>query len=150
MITTTVGGLLSTEIRMAIRAASEPIWLYVVRAEGTVLYVGRAVDPTVRLRNHLNPRWPRVSPLGEVILANAPESYDWTVELLTADDCRSLTAGQPDAFDLEVACIRLLRPCINTAHNPNRSPWPAGVAEAPHLPEYSPAERRRIADGVRW
>ena len=57
-------------------------YLYLVRDEEVVLYVGQALNPVERLESHIGLRWGRSKSLfGELFERSCPGSLDWRVEL---------------------------------------------------------------------
>lgn len=86
-------------------------WLYAISTDAVVLYVGQAVNPYRRLRQHFEPAdciaW-HGSQLTELARDNWDDAQQWRIEL-------TATAG--DLNRAEAALIRKLRPCLNRAHN---------------------------------
>lgn len=99
-------------------------WLYTVSAGTTALYVGQAVDPIPRLKEHfVQPGcipW-RGSALTELAHANWEAAQGWRIEL---------TAVAGDLNVAQAARIRSLRPCLNTQHNPHPSLIPQQLLAA--------------------
>jgi hypothetical protein len=63
-------------------------YIYLYRDGETVFYVGRSQSPLDRLMQHLalDDRG-YGSSLGDIILDNLPESWEWTIELYTLAEC---------------------------------------------------------------
>lgn len=87
-------------------------WVYAVYVNDIPLYVGQAVEPIRRLRQHFSPpgciAWHK-SPLTELARDNWDEALTWTIEL---------TEYEGDLNVAEADMIRALRPCLNGMHNP--------------------------------
>ncbi len=107
--------------------------LYVIRdpaqvdlfsAGGTIFYVGQASNPHNRLMIHLGLLWPGPSHVGDFIRDNAPTSGDWLFEQYTLEDCSQIVGRCRDVDEAEEALIKLYRPCLNTACNPDPTPLP--------------------------
>ena len=115
-------------------------YLYVVWDGKVVFYVGQGANVVDRLLSHLGEgSWGWTggdTPLGRLIMANLPESFDWTINLLTINDCASYLkkAGFSlcdDPFALhsnidlcEQALIGCLHPCLNGTYNDNPTRLP--------------------------
>jgi len=110
--------------------------VYVIRDGATVLYVGQSTrDVCDRILEHcglLRPSryYPFSDRLGAFILANAPNSRGWQVDLLTLTDCAPYVGQVFPAFkhydthDAETAAIMVLHPCLNCTHNDAGSSLP--------------------------
>jgi len=101
--------------------------IYVLYAGDTPLYVGKtALSAGVRLLDHV-----RSSDLvGQYYDANRPDSDNWQVAFVPMEERALLT--------VEKRMIGELRPCFNSAHNPNPRPLPAGVREFVSFAERCP------------
>lgn len=63
-------------------------YIYLYRDGETVFYVGRSQNPFGRLNQHLALEGPGYgSSLGDIILDNLPESWEWAFELYTLAEC---------------------------------------------------------------
>ena len=117
--------------------------LYLVREGETVFYVGQAKNTYNRLLAHLGMDGRSApSAIGQLILENVPVSDAWLFEEYTLEEgeafvtaYRATLPQQMQAFyrengsgydvDLaEDAMIKLYRPCLNTALNPDPTPLP--------------------------
>ncbi len=84
MIRTTVDDVLSGKI-----TAYGEHFLYIVWEGEHVLYVGRSIDPVIRLRAHVGLSWQgQPNYLGQWIARHLPQSASWRMELLTLTDCK--------------------------------------------------------------
>lgn len=77
--------------------------LYMIREGNTIFYVGQSVAPLNRIRDHVGMIGTYINiygldQLGECIYYNSSYSKNWTVELLTLDDCMEL------AMQYETCC----------------------------------------------
>jgi len=110
--------------------------VYVIRDDATVFYVGKSTrDVCDRILEHcglLRPSrsYPFSDRLGAFLLANAPNSHDWQVDLLTLTDCAPYVGQVFPAFKhydthyAETAAIMVLHPCLNCTHNDAGSSLP--------------------------
>ncbi|HZQ05401.1 MAG TPA: hypothetical protein VFD70_02390 [Anaerolineae bacterium] len=113
-----------------VKEGGETHYVYVVRADETVLYVGKSKRSAIeRLGEHLGIGGVMAcgvpsSQLGELITSNAPESHQWQVQLLTLEDCRPYVVKHLssvvrwDEDKAEIAVIQSLCPCLNRMYNP--------------------------------
>lgn len=154
MITTTLRELLSGDY-----VEPDGATVYVIRDGDVIFYVGRTTDAIgTRLWRHLvvpiakrAASWVN-SQLGRLVHANAPESGDWQVDLMSRRDCwpyvKALYPGFPDdswgrdlgAHCSEVAMIRALKPCLNVACNDNRRKPPDRYCSGEVERDSDPAE----------
>src|SRR5712692_7337424 len=92
------------------------------------------------------------SAIGQLILENAPVSGTWLFEEYTLEECETFVTayratlsehiqafyqelGNPYNVDLaEDAMIKLYRPCLNTAMNPDPLPLPERYQHPPENP----------------
>ena len=86
-------------------------YLYLVRDQEVILYIGQALNPVERLESHIGLRWRRSkSPFGELFERNRPGSLEWKVELYRLADCADLLAQyiMPElpSYTLAVVCGR--------------------------------------------
>jgi len=88
--------------------------VYLIYAEGVVLYVGKNVQITNRLRHgHKN----RNTPLWQAIQAELPASLEWDVRVETVEsDDPQLLQYRTRAREAEL--IRKHEPPLNVAYNP--------------------------------
>jgi hypothetical protein len=97
--------------------------IYLVRDRDVVFYVGRSTNCYRRLLEHccLGYGWQAgsLSPLGQLAADNAPDSYEWTVELHGV-----VRLGYDSADAAEVALIRERRPCLNRRNAVKHDPLP--------------------------
>ena len=113
--------------------------IYIVRDGEHVLYVGRAVDVVQRLHDHIE-KWAS-SAIGDVIHANAPQSLSWQVELMGAEECRSISISFAPLYEdllipisiesAERYMIRHYHPSLNTSNNPNPNRLPSHIKRYP-------------------
>ena len=97
MYNTTIGRALAGDID-AWRITDH--YLYVVREDITVFYVGQSMQPLTRLQDHLI----GMSALGNLILEHQPASYEWTYDLLRPAECSLLNDPEWSAWsDYEIA-----------------------------------------------
>jgi site-specific recombinase XerD len=129
MITITVGNVLGHAMPESYYRATHV--LYVVRDNSRILYVGQAEHESTqeRLLLHLAAnidatyRGQTLEPssLGTYVLANAPKSNDWQIDLLTLDDCQLLAQAAHSrrltVSDAEKFLIKSLAPELNRAFN---------------------------------
>lgn len=134
MRTRTIGEVLAQETDIA----PEDYAVYLVKADETVLYVGQSASTANRLLSHLgsNPSG-TYTQLGTCIQANRPASDMWAFEEYTLEDCREAVMQDREArkapfpnaplskYDAELTFIRLYRPCLNVAGNPDPTPLPS-------------------------
>jgi hypothetical protein len=127
-------------------------YLYLVRDEEIVLYIGQALNPVERLESHLGLRWRRSKSLfGEVFERNRPGSLTWRVILYQLADCADLLEQyiMPElpSYTLELyydparlkgsmtwaeqALIRHYQPCLNDRFNPTPTLLPERYKRAP-------------------
>jgi hypothetical protein len=117
--------------------------LYLIRDKKTVFYVGQAKNTYNRFLSHmgLDGRSGK-SHVGEFIIWNAPASGMWLFMQYTLEECREVvqqyrstlpelsrlfyenTGGHYGVDEAEEALIKLHRPCLNTAANPDPLPIP--------------------------
>lgn len=114
-------------------------YLYIVREDETVFYVGQSVHPLTRLQDHLI----GMSLLGNLITEYAPSSHKWTYDLLRPTECAAyieiLTGRQdiprrelgkhPALFEgdlnlVEEDLIAFPHPCLNVMGNCQATPLP--------------------------
>lgn len=86
--------------------------VYIIRDIGIVFYVGMTRKGVIsRLHNHFG--WSgNQSSLGKLVFANLPQSREWTIELLTKEECECETAKAA-----ETKTIKRLRPRLNIWEN---------------------------------
>lgn len=126
--------------------------LYLVRDGELVLYVGKSADVSGRLIRHVtgdgltachvDPErfhgYP-TSDLGRLIRDHARESFGWSVDLFTGEDCAELVkrhfpeAAGYDRYDAERALIREHRPALNVTHNADPRPLPEKYRDSPEI-----------------
>jgi len=118
----------------------------------TVFYVGQSHNTYNRLLAHLGldgRSGPNV--LGRLILDHAPRSDGWHFEEYTLEECRPfvlayrVTLPEPmqafyqslgNHYDVDLAeeaLMKLHRPCLNTAMNPNPPPLPERYQHRPEV-----------------
>jgi hypothetical protein len=128
MITITVWNLLNKDLLF-----EEHYCIYIFRDNDTILYIGMSKhDIANRLLAHINRgSWPAKGPLWDLLYYNAPECYNWQIDLLTLDDCDNVVKEQfPDIITYDVeraerAMILHYCPCLNVENNPNGKRLPA-------------------------
>ncbi len=117
--------------------------LYIIREDETVFYIGQAGNTYNRLLYHLG--WlgqSGATHVGQFILDQAPQSDTWLFEQYTVEECAPFVLAyqatfpediqafyraypaKPNVNDAEEALIKLHRPCLNTAMNPQPPPLP--------------------------
>lgn len=152
MIQTTVQKALDHEVEgYKVNGLLVGYTLYLVRDGETVFYIGKSMEPLHRLQYHLGRTWNEVySALGECIVANAPASYEWTVELWKPEECvefvreRYLFISSQmadmvtetftrtlDRDIAEEALIYRFRPCLNKDGNLHPTPLPEQYKRRP-------------------
>lgn len=99
--------------------------LYLLRDEQTVFYVGQSQSAFARVWTHFYAGFKARSVMGRFIVCNWPVSMRFTIELMQARHPR-FAAHNHDLNQAEQALIAEYRPCLNTTHNPNPLPLPAG------------------------
>lgn len=145
--------------------------LYIFWLEKTPLYIGATVDISRRLEQHmgLTDAWGNArydfgvhapnSEVGRFVSHFAPESLDWTIQLLCSRDftlAKAADVKPRDAGTVEEFLIKTLKPCFNTALNPEPSAIPepfctlwqkhwSPLLEAAAVSVYVPYVRRRRA-----
>lgn len=100
-------------------------FLYVVRDEDVVFYVGQSNNPLQRLMQHLGYDRPWMpDALGRTIRENRPACAKWTLDLYTLEDCiefiqkdmpGSLESYKEDLKDGHPMTIKSLRNCAELA-----------------------------------
>jgi hypothetical protein len=148
MLRITIGYFMDQEV-IELEVANEDYCIYVVHHDGVVFYVGQSSNVFNRLWQHLGPEahgyfggfGRGTTDLGRFIIANLPESREWTIDFLTLKDCGRYTVFQVSTLGIDAAeadLIRVLRPCLNRSLNQvfrdNRlkkykSPWKKVPAE---------------------
>jgi hypothetical protein len=118
--------------------------LYLYREKEAIFYIGRSTSPLDRLQEHLGRGlYSRpLSLLGTLILAHAPDSFSWDMELRTIEDCAVLICShRPEYYEwylqqmnkrlareaselAEEVLIEYYRPHLNIMGNSQRQPLP--------------------------
>lgn len=127
-------------------------YLYLVRDEEVVFYVGQVLNPVERLESHVGLHWRRSKSLfGKLFERYHPGSLEWRVELYRLADCADLLEQyiMPElpSYTLELyydparlagsitwaerALIRHHRPCLNDRSNPNPTLLPERYKRQP-------------------
>lgn len=113
-------------------------WLYVVKADDAVLYVGQTVEVYRRLRQHFVPAnciaW-LAGPLTDLARDYWDEAQAWTIDVYQAT---------VDLYRDEAVLIRKLRPCLNSTHNVR------GRALSKHLKTVQAERDRERIDKIRY
>jgi predicted GIY-YIG superfamily endonuclease len=65
-------------------------FLYLVRDDEVVWYIGQSIDPVQRLQTHLGMTWRAKSRLASVFERHLPQALQWIVVLYSLADCESL------------------------------------------------------------
>lgn len=106
--------------------SNEPVCIYVVKDEESVLYIGRSGDPFNRMLEHFG-RSLRSSgaSLGEFYKEFEHESNSWIIEMYSLEECKNVTKEKCNNINkAEVMMILHFKPCLNERNNPDPSPLP--------------------------
>ena len=100
--------------------------LYVFRDGDLILYVGQTSQYiTDRLAEHLGLTYRSQSLVGRLVEENAPESYSWSIDLRTLDECAPIVRRHFPHFhgmDIDYAERALMlefSPALNAQSNPH-------------------------------
>lgn len=125
-------------------------YLYLYRDGDVIFYVGRSISPLDRNLEHMGLSHRSLADqLGHVIRDNRPDSWNWTLELYTLEECISLIQQRmPEVYrhymevlntptnprssykykeladDAETVMIEHYRPCLNGMKKQYRNPLP--------------------------
>lgn len=119
---------------------NDPFYIYVVRDDNTVLYIGQSVNPFERMLEHFGESW-RLSGTGlsTFYKQHQDKSDSWNIDFYTLEDCepyviqytsmsmnvyRSGSHVHASMNKAEKAMIWHFHPCLNTEINPDPSPLP--------------------------
>lgn len=100
--------------------------IYLVRDGQTIFYIGKSgPDVVERMRTHLGQEFrgrSKLDAVGELIVANFPESELWLIEFYSSEECRwtipnSKTLRFVDTRTAEWCMIRHYKPCLNVSGN---------------------------------
>lgn len=116
MLKTTMHALLTGSL-----VPSGDEYIYIVRSEEDVMYVGKTRDPNRRMEQHFT------STFLTFTMEDKRDVLRWTVELREVKECQEYVPPKCAFIDLEVAevyTIQTLNPVLNTIYNFHASPMP--------------------------
>ncbi len=87
MLITTMRAIIDDTVEM--NHAKEH-FLYLVRDDVTVWYVGQSVNPVERLQTHLGMTWRAKSHLASLVQQHLPRALEWIIMIYTLVDCEPL------------------------------------------------------------
>jgi hypothetical protein len=144
MLTITVGDVMNDKVQ---ESSWGPFCIYVFRDSDFVLYVGKTDQNIIdRIAQHLGLTYWSESQVGKLVEDNAPESYNWCVDLLTLDECVPIvksyfpSAEMVDVALAEQALILEYSPALNSLLNPHPRALPR---------KYTSRKDSRIKDAYR-
>lgn len=104
----------------------EEYHLYVFRDGNFVLYVGKSEQNIIdRLEDHLGLTYREESQVGKLVDDNAPDSFDWAIDLRTTAECTAIvnahfpTCKMVDVNIAERSLILEFSPPLNGQSNPH-------------------------------
>lgn len=104
-------------------------YIYLYRDGETIFYIGKSVQPFERLQEHLGQgedlrALPFPDAIGKLILSNRPDSFEWTVEIVSLEEIEAKHEIKLSIDDAERCLIIYYKPCLNEMYNRNPTPLP--------------------------